>query len=157
MTSVVCCGELDVKILVVNLDCSYTSCSFSMLQVCTSKKLYIIGNNATPLLIASGSGHLDVVKLLVEAGAEVDAMTDAGWTPLRAACAAGHAAVVKYLVERGAELGARGTERNCLIAASTHPFVSDYDVTKEQRENLEQIFCYLLENGADPNEKTCEG
>jgi ankyrin repeat protein len=37
------------------------------------------------LHLAAGNGHLEVVKLLVARGAEVDAHRDRGYTPLHAA------------------------------------------------------------------------
>ena len=42
-----------------------------------------------PLHIASGQGHLDCVTLLLDAGAQVNAVTDAGWTPAHYACETG--------------------------------------------------------------------
>jgi len=58
----------------------------------------------TPLHSAAVGGHVDVVKLLVDAGAEVDAADDRGRTPLIRAAEYGHAAVVELLVGRGAQL-----------------------------------------------------
>ena len=54
------------------------------------------------------SGHLDIVKLLVKSGANVNSTTKTNSTPLRAACFDGHYEIVKYLVEHnaGAESGA---------------------------------------------------
>lgn len=43
----------------------------------------------TPLHIASCQGHADCVTLLLDAGAKMDAVTDAGWTPAHYACEAG--------------------------------------------------------------------
>ena len=54
------------------------------------------------------AGHLDIVKLLVKSGANVNSTTKTNSTPLRAACFDGHYEIVKYLVEHnaGAECGA---------------------------------------------------
>ena len=54
------------------------------------------------------SGHLDIVKLLVKSGANVNSTTKTNSTPLRAACFDGHYEIVKYLVEHnaGADCGA---------------------------------------------------
>ena len=58
----------------------------------------------TPLHNAAVGGHVDVVRLLVDAGAEVDAADDRSRTPLIRAAEYGHAAVVELLVGRGAQL-----------------------------------------------------
>ena len=52
------------------------------------------------LRIASKEGHLDVVKYLVERGADIHSQ---GETPLAAAVVNGQAEVVKYLVSKGAD------------------------------------------------------
>ena len=68
----------------------------------------------TPLYNAADSGHLDVVKLLLEKGATVDVRTkeegpyDNHITPLMAAAGRGHLDVVKLLLEKGAAVDARG-------------------------------------------------
>lgn len=74
---------------------------------------------ASPLWIAAGVGRLNVVKLLVESGAEVDAKTKSNSTPLRVACAEGRADVVQYLVKHGADVNAMNIYNNtCLMMAS---------------------------------------
>ena len=50
-------------------------------------------------------GHLDIVKLLVKSGANVNSTTKTNSTPLRAACFDGHYEIVKYLVEHNAGIG----------------------------------------------------
>ena len=57
----------------------------------------------TPLTYAARGGALDLVKLLVEAGAAVDVADEqGGWTPLLQAADQRHADVVRYLLEHGA-------------------------------------------------------
>jgi ankyrin repeat protein len=46
---------------------------------------------------------MEVVALLLERGADVDASNKAGWTPLIAAVLSGHTEVVRLLLERGAD------------------------------------------------------
>ena len=51
----------------------------------------------TALWGASWDGHLPIVKLLVEAGADIDRADNHGMTPRAIATKYGHAAVAKYL------------------------------------------------------------
>lgn len=55
----------------------------------------------TALHIASLAGRLEVVKLLVEKGAEINVQSQNGFTPLYMASQEGHSEVVKYLLARG--------------------------------------------------------
>lgn len=58
----------------------------------------------TPLSLAARTGCLPVVKALVSAGAEPDAVEpESGWAPLHHAAAQRHAAVVDYLLAHGAQ------------------------------------------------------
>ena len=54
---------------------------------------------------ASGKGHTETVKLLLEAGADVHAYGD---LPLRTASGKGHIEIVKLLLEAGADVHAWG-------------------------------------------------
>ena len=56
----------------------------------------------TPLLFACGNGNLAIARMLLDAGAAVDAARWSGDTPLMAAVHAGNEALVRLLVERGA-------------------------------------------------------
>ena len=60
-----------------------------------------IGANSILFGAASG-GNLEIVKALVENGAEIDATNSGGMTALQGTSANGHMAVVAYLLENGA-------------------------------------------------------
>ena len=68
---------------------------------------------STPLHKASRKGHLDVVKFLIENGANVNAQTTFGgnMVPLHWASGKGHLNVVKLLVENGANVDAQTTSK----------------------------------------------
>lgn len=74
---------------------------------------------ATALWVASGLGHLQVVKLLVQNGADVNHNTKAQSSPLRAACYAGRLDIVKYLIEHGADINLGNKYNNtCIMIAA---------------------------------------
>ena len=56
----------------------------------------------TPLHVAAARGHAEVVSVLLDAGADIDAMDSDGVTPIAMAAASGHTAVVRTLLDRGA-------------------------------------------------------
>ena len=56
----------------------------------------------TPLALASLNGHLKVVKLLIEQGADLAVSNNYGWTPLNAASGRGHLETVRLLLSQGA-------------------------------------------------------
>lgn len=90
------------------------------------------GTEEDALADASENGHLEVVKYLVESGADVNGDKTIS---LRNASKNGHLSVVKYLIDKGADIHARYDES--LLYAS---FRGHLDVVK-----------YLVEHGADVN------
>jgi len=53
--------------------------------------------------VAAYRGHADVVKVLLESGADPDAKNNGGHTPLHAAAYRGHLNVASLLLEHGAD------------------------------------------------------
>ena len=77
-------------------------------------------DGSTALIYAPHSSHLEVVRLLLEAGADKDAaITNYGATALHVAAAEGHLEVVRLLLEAGADRVAAttGAETASSIAA----------------------------------------
>lgn len=100
---------------------------------------YVI-EGASALWCAAGAGHLNAVKTLVRAGADVNHQTRTNSTPLRAACYDGHLDIVKYLTFHSADIHIANKYNNtCLMIAA---YKGHLDVV-----------CFLLERGANPNEK----
>ena len=60
---------------------------------------------ATALHIASREGFLEIAKILIENGADVNAIDNEGWTPLMRANINGHHEVVALLVSKGVGSG----------------------------------------------------
>lgn len=104
---------------------------------------YVI-EGATALWCAACAGHLNIVKLLVKAGADVNHPTKTNSTPLRAACFDGRLDIVKYLTCHQANIHIANKYNNtCLMIAA---YKGHLDVVN-----------FLLQNGADPNEKALCG
>ena len=61
----------------------------------------------TPLIFASGHGHLPAMEQLLKAGADLSAAANNGGQALHAAVAGGHARAVELLLRRGAPVDAR--------------------------------------------------
>uniref|UniRef100_A0A5S6QY69 ANK_REP_REGION domain-containing protein n=1 Tax=Trichuris muris TaxID=70415 RepID=A0A5S6QY69_TRIMR len=60
--------------------------------------------DCTPLMEAASAGHTDIVRCLIEHGADVNAHSSVGNTPLIYACAAGHEEAVRVLLDGGADV-----------------------------------------------------
>lgn len=78
-------------------------------------------NKACPLLYASLKGNLKIVELLLERGADPNRFRIGTVpSPLLAAAEAGHLDTVKMLVAHGSELGIRDSENSPLKAAAAY-------------------------------------
>jgi ankyrin repeat protein len=79
----------------------------------------------------SAAERLDVIKLLVDLGADVNAADDYGITPLMAAANIGEVAIIQFLIDRGADLGAYdlGKKNDGAFGASVEPLMPvDYAI-----------------------------
>ena len=85
------------------------------------------GNCCTPLFLAAGEGRLDVVRYLLDEGADVNAREGLGNTALAEATYYGHIAVIKELLFRGADINAIGEGGTALDIAvnRNNPAVAD--------------------------------
>lgn len=78
-----------------------------------------IQGNATPLMVAVGIGRqddlskdeeskaLEAAKILLNLGADVNAITETGWTAIHAAAFLGSNNLIEFLVEKGANINAK--------------------------------------------------
>lgn len=62
----------------------------------------VAAKGTSALGAASYSGHIDIMNLLIDKGADVNANIKGGWTPLAWAAYGGNAGAVKLLLDRGA-------------------------------------------------------
>ncbi|XP_066249230.1 protein fem-1 homolog B isoform X1 [Euwallacea similis] len=104
---------------------------------------YVI-EGATALWCAACAGHLNIVKALVKAGADVNHPTKTNSTPLRAACFDGRLDIVKYLTRHKADIHIANKYNNSCLMISAYKGHID-------------IVSFLLQNGANPNERALCG
>lgn len=97
----------------------------------------------TALHNAAALGHLKIVTLLIELGADPNATDWRGATPLVNAAYGGHSAVVTYLAAHGANVNVTGSKRSPLVSAV-------------QANSLETVVA-LLSLGANPTQSDVDG
>lgn len=103
-----------------------------------------VSRRGTPMHLAAGKGFTPIIKLLVQAGAEVDSRNELGQTPLFLAALANSKEAVEYLLEKKADPNAV-----CTVASNSR--ASLHVTTKAE------IAEALLKAGADVNAVTDQG
>ncbi|PAA65820.1 hypothetical protein BOX15_Mlig027157g2 [Macrostomum lignano] len=94
---------------------------------------------ATALWCAAGAGHMEIIRCLVENGAQVNKTTNSNSTPLRAACFDGRLDIVRYLVQHKADIEIPNRYRNnCLMISAFRGHLA--------------VVNFLLECGMNPNQ-----
>jgi ankyrin repeat protein len=112
----------------------------------------------TPLVFAAREGDLETVKVLLDAGADVNQTTEYGWTPLLVATNNRNYKVGAYLLEKGAKpnIANKGGWTPLYLATDNRNIEGgDYPVPKPDMDHLEYI-TLLLNKGADPNQQVKE-
>jgi serine/threonine protein kinase/ankyrin repeat protein len=100
----------------------------------------------TTLMTAAEVGFIQLVRLLVKHGADVNAHDEGGCTALMWATDRGHVDIVRYLAEEGgADVDAQDENRQTALVHAV------------QREHLEIVRCLVQEYGADANVRDKRG
>lgn len=87
--------------------------------MCRKRFYYMVIASYLRYALITGAGHLNVVKTLVKAGANVNHPTKTNSTPLRAACFDGRLDIVKYLTDHQADINISNKFNNtCLMIAA---------------------------------------
>ncbi len=90
----------------------------------------------TPLMLASEEGNLDIVKALIEAGADISIKDSQDCTALVYACLSGNAEIVKALIDEGLDI-------NVADNSSYTPLM------RASERGLAEVVKVLLESGAN--------
>ena len=101
-------------------------------------------HGATALWCAAAAGHIGVVKLLIQNGADPSHFTTTNSTPLRAACFDAQIGTVCSLVRTSANLSIKGAHKYTCLMMSCYKGYGD-------------VVSYLLQSNADPNYKASCG
>ena len=111
------------------------------------------GGGLTPLVFAAREGDIESARLLLDAGAQINQVTEYGWTPLLTAVNNRNYQLAKFLLEKGADpnIANKGGWTPLYLATDNRNIEGgDYPVPKADLDHLE-IIALLLEKGANPN------
>jgi ankyrin repeat protein len=111
------------------------------------------GGGLTALVLAAREGDLESANLLLEAGADVNQVTEYGWTPLLTATNNRHYRLGSLLIDWGADVNIanKGGWTPLYLATDNRNIEGgDYPVPKPDMDHLEYI-TVLLDHGANPN------
>ena len=111
------------------------------------------GGGLTPLTFAAREGDIESAQLLLDAGAQINQVTEYGWTPLLTAVNNRNYQLAKFLLEKGADpnIANKGGWTPLYLATDNRNIEGgDYPVPKPDMDHLELIRL-LLEKGANPN------
>jgi ankyrin repeat protein len=115
------------------------------------------GGGLTPLIYAAREGCFDCARLLVEAGADVNQVSNYGWTPLLTATQNRHYKLAAFLLDHGGDpnLVNKGGWTPLYLATDNRNIESgDYPVRKPDLDHLDFIKV-LLDKGAKVNARIC--
>ena len=112
-----------------------------------------ITGGLTALVFAARHGDIETVRILLDAGADVNQVTEYGWTALLTATQNRYYQLGKYLLGRGADpsIANQGGWTPLYIATDNRNIESgDYPTRQPDMDHMEYIEL-LLDHGADPH------
>jgi ankyrin repeat protein len=113
------------------------------------------GGQITPLVYAARANDIESVKVLLDAGADINQTTGYGWSPLLAATQNRYYKLAAYLLDRGANvnLANNGGWVPLYLATDNRNIENgDYPVRKPDMDHLEFIKL-LIDKGANVNHR----
>jgi ankyrin len=119
-----------------------------------------IPGGMTPLMYAARDGRMETVRMLLDAGAEINARDANDITPLITAITNNHPDVARLLIDRGADIKATDWYGRTPLWAAVETRNMDLDngtfENSIDRAPFLELIQVLLERGADPNARTRE-
>jgi ankyrin repeat protein len=119
-----------------------------------------IPGTLTPLLYAARDGRLEVARVLLDAGADINRTDANGITPLISAVVNNRVDLARLLIDRGADIHASDWYGRTPLWAAVETRNMDVDnasfVNSITREPMLDLIKVLLEKGADVNVRTKE-
>ncbi|CAB1106640.1 unnamed protein product [Ectocarpus sp. CCAP 1310/34] len=106
------------------------------------------GNTALHTAAQWGNAREPVLKMLISAGAEIDARCTKGYTPLKLAAWKGTVEAVKTLLEAGADVLANDYTGHNILSGAYH---------NNNDAKIDKIIQLLLDAGADPDTTDPDG
>jgi uncharacterized protein len=116
------------------------------------------GGGLTALVLAAREGDIESARALVDAGADLNQVTEYGWTPLLTAVNNRNYELASMLIDRGADVNIanKGGWTPLYLATDNRNIEGgDYPVPTPDRDHLD-IIALLLEKGANPNARVRE-
>ena len=90
----------------------------------------------TALILATERGYIEIVKLLLDKGVDVNTRYNAGQTALMIASYQGYIEIVRALIAKGADVNARD-------------FLGDTPTTLAAEKNHEEVYRFLISKGGN--------
>src|SRR5579862_1049076 len=115
------------------------------------------GGGLTPLVYAAREDCLDCARVLVEAGANINQVTNYGWTALLTATQNKHYKLAAYLLDHGANpnISNKGGWTPLYLATDNRNIeAGDYPVRAPDMDHLDYIKL-LIDKGANVNARIC--
>ncbi len=115
------------------------------------------GGGLTPLVFAARQNDLESAKLLLQAGADINQLTNYGWTALLTAVQNRHYILASYLLDKGANpnIANKGGWTPLYLATDNRNIEGgDYPVRQPDMDHLAFI-TRLLDKGANVNARIC--
>jgi len=117
-----------------------------------------IPGNMDALMFAAREGHIDAAKLLLDAGADVNAVDKNDITPLFMAISNNRIPMARFLIDRGANINAKDWYGRTPLFAAVEMRNVDLDyitfehiVNAEERKTILDFIGYILDKQVDPN------